>query len=164
MSARDDVAAVLELGELAVADALIDEQLKALKKKSNNDPAALTPVLRRRAVLAEEGSIDDDLASLAWAAKRMGDAAAQPDASDEDRARWAWGLLMGNSTGKARKAGEGDTMLKAGLAYAKKPSVANRAALFTASKEHPERAIRLVLQRSEPVATEARALFDARRQ
>lgn len=162
MTAGDDVDAALELGELAVADALIDEQLKALKKKSKDDPAALTPVLRRRAVLAEEGSIDDDLASLAWAAKRMGDAAAQPDASDEDRARYAWGLLMANITGKARKAGEGDAMLEAGLAFAKKPTPATRAALFAASAEHPERAIRLLLQRSEPVATEARALFEAR--
>lgn len=162
MTERDDVDAVLALGELAVADALLDAQLKALKKKAKDDPTRLTPVLRRRAILAEEGSIDDDLPSLADTAKRTGEAAAQPDASDEDRARWAWALLMANMTGKARKAGEGDAMLKAGLAYAKKPTPTARAALFAASQEHPERAIRLVLQRSLPVAAEARALFEAR--
>jgi hypothetical protein len=160
---RDEVDAVLELGELAVADDLIDAQLAAFKKKSKGDPAALTPVLRRRAILAEEGSIDDDPPSLAQAAKRIGEAAAQPDATDDDRARWAWALLMANMTGKARKAGgDDDPMLTAGLAYARKPSDKTRAVLFAASKKHPERAVRLVLQRSLPVSTEARALFEAR--
>lgn len=165
MTKRDDVDAVLELGDLAVADDLMDAQLKALKKKTKDDPRAWTPLLRRRAILAEEGSIDDDLPSLASAAKRMGDAAAQPDATDEDRARWAWALLMANMTGKARKAHHAeadDAMLIAGLSYARKPSDKTRAALFAASKKHPERAVRLVLQRSLPVSTEARALFEAR--
>jgi hypothetical protein len=112
--------------------------------------------------VAEEGSIDDDLPSLADTAKRTGEAAAQPDADDTDRARWAWALLMANMTGKARKAGGEDAMLAAGLAYARKPSPKTRAALFAASQEHPERAIRLVLQRSLPAAQEARALFEAR--
>lgn len=161
MTERDPVDAVLALGELAVADALIDAQLKALKK-AKGDPTVLTPVLRRRAMLAEEGSIDDDLPSLADAAKRAGDAAAQPDANDDDRARWAWALLMANMTGKARKAGGEDAMLMAGLAYARKPSPKTRDALFAASTRHPERAIRLVLQRSLPVTVEARALFEAR--
>ena len=68
MTKRDDVDAVLELGDLAVADDLMDAQLKALKKKTKDDPRAWTPLLRRRAILAEEGSIDDDLPSLASAA------------------------------------------------------------------------------------------------
>ncbi|MDQ3033263.1 MAG: hypothetical protein M3Y87_12665 [Myxococcota bacterium] len=162
MTERDDVEAVLAIGELAVAQALIDAELKALERASKGTPTALTPVLRRRAILAEESSIDDDLPSLVSAAKRMGDAAAQPDADDEDRARWAWGLLMANATGKARKAGAGDPMLRAGLAYAAKPTDERRAALFAASEAHPERAIRLVVQRSEPAVEEARRLYESR--
>ncbi|MCA9574869.1 MAG: hypothetical protein R3B40_04175 [Polyangiales bacterium] len=163
MTIPGDVGAVLALGELAVAAELLNVELRTLKKRAKSDPTALTPLLRQRAILAEESAIDDDLPSLVREAKVMGEAAAQPDATDDDRARWAFGLLMANMTGKARKAHGSDPQVKAGLAYAAKPGPVQRAALFAASQAHPERAVRLVLQRSEPVVDEARALFEARR-
>jgi hypothetical protein len=158
----DDVDDALAMGEERVAEMLLDRELKAAKKEKATAKKLLA-ILRRRAAIAEETSIDDDLPSLASAAKRIGEAAAHPDASAADRDAYAFALLMAGKTATARKVGSTDPVVVAAIAYATKPSPAKRDALMAAGRKGSERAVRLLVQRDETVSAEAMALFEARR-
>ncbi len=155
----DDVEEALAMGEGRVAEILLDRRLRAVKA---GHPERLG-VLRRRAEVAEELSIDDDLPSLAATAKRIGEAATHPDAGPADRAAWAWALLMAGSTGKARKVGTDDPLVAAGLAWATRPTSERRAALVAAAGDRLDRVVRLLVQRHADAVVEAERWLEARR-
>jgi hypothetical protein len=167
MSLDDDVNDALAMDEPTIAARLLDAAITAMKRKSTSAPRVererdLAALLRQRALLAEEESIDDDLPTLAEVVKHTRAASLLSDATHDDHARHAWALLMKGAAGKAESAADDDALVLAALAWRKKPSPDRRAAMIGIAGAHLERVVRLLVQRGEPALDLARALYAAR--
>jgi hypothetical protein len=147
----------LAMDEARIAEMLLDDAARAARKL---DDVTLDRVLRRRAEVALDEAIDDDLPDLAAAAKKTAEVAARATATGADRERHAYTLLLAGKTGGARKATAGDPFVAAAIAYAARPGDAKLEALRRAAGEDPtrlERFVRLVLQRQRhPISSDAR--------
>jgi tetratricopeptide (TPR) repeat protein len=147
------------MDETRIAERLLDVAHAQAKKTKSK---ALPALIRRRAALAEDESIDDDLPSLHRATKRIAEAAALPDATAADHARLGWALLMTSAPGKAKAAAPNDALVLAGIAWAKRPSPEGVAAMVRAAGPDLERVVRLLVQRSQPALDLARELYAER--
>lgn len=160
MSLDDDVRDALSMDEPTIAQRLLDEAYARAKRAKARD--AISALARRRAILAEEESVDDDLPSLARTTKIIAEAARLPDATPDDHARLGWARLMEGALTQASAAARGDPLTLAGIAWARKPSPERRAAMVDAAGPHLERVVRFLVQRSEPSLELARRLHAAR--